>query len=140
MKNILVVLFGMAIAGQALADVDVAAGVKLYGVLDQAVQSQALTDSISTTAGQKYVGMYAAVSTSRLGVRAERELSATTKAHIQIEIELKACSAPPPTEEILWASVEKPARCAWARKKPWPMKHLPWMPMAAPNTNHSCGA
>ena len=38
MKNILVVLFGMAIAGQALADVDVAAGVKLYGVLDQAVQ------------------------------------------------------------------------------------------------------
>ena len=33
--------------------------------------------------------MYAAVSTSRLGVRAERELSATTKAHIQIELELK---------------------------------------------------
>ena len=89
MKNILVVLFGMAIAGQALADVDVAAGVKLYGVLDQAVQSQALTDSISTTAGQKYVGMYAAVSTSRLGVRAERDLGGSTKAHIQIEIELK---------------------------------------------------
>ena len=89
MKNILVVLFGMAIAGQALADVEVAAGVKLYGVLDQAVQSQALTDSISTTAGQKYVGMYAAVSTSRLGVRAERDLGGSTKAHIQIEIELK---------------------------------------------------
>ena len=89
MKNILVVLFGMATAGQALADVDVAAGVKLYGVLDQALQSQALTDSISTTAGQKYVGMYAAVSTSRLGVRAERDLGGSTKAHIQIEIELK---------------------------------------------------
>ena len=89
MKNILVILFGMGIAAHVLADVEVAAGVKLYGVLDQAVQSQALTDSISTTAGQKYVGMYAAVSTSRLGVRAERELSATTKAHIQIELELK---------------------------------------------------
>jgi len=89
MKNILVVLFGMAIAGQALADVDVGAGVKLYGVLDQAVQSQSLSDSISTTAGQKYVGMYAAVSTSRLGVRAERDLGGSTKAHIQIEIELK---------------------------------------------------
>ena len=89
MKNILVVLFGMAIAGQALQDVQVAAGVKLYVVLDQAVQSHALTDSISTTAGQKYVGMYAAVSTSRLGVRAERDLGGSTKAHIQIEIELK---------------------------------------------------
>jgi predicted porin len=61
----------------------------LYGVLDQAVQSQALTDSISTTAGQKYVGMYAAGSTSRLGVRAERDLGGSTKAHIQIELELK---------------------------------------------------
>lgn len=89
MKNILVVLLGMAIAGQALADVEVAAGVKLYGVLDQAVQSQALTDSISSTAGQKYVGMYAAGSTSRLGVRAERDLGGSTKAHIQIELELK---------------------------------------------------
>jgi len=89
MKNILVVLLGMAIAGQAQADVDVAAGVKLYGVLDQAVQSQALTDSISSTAGQKYVGMYAAGSTSRLGVRAERDLGGSTKAHIQIELELK---------------------------------------------------
>jgi hypothetical protein len=89
MKKILVILFGMGIAAHVLADVDVGAGVKLYGVLDQAVQSQSLSDSISATAGQKYVGMYAAVSTSRLGVRAERELSATTKAHIQIELELK---------------------------------------------------
>ena len=89
MKKILVILFGAAIAVSALADVEVAAGVKLYGVLDQAVQSQSLSDSISSTAGQKYVGMYAAVSTSRLGVRAERELSGSTKAHIQIEIELK---------------------------------------------------
>ncbi len=89
MKKILVILFGMGIAAHVLADVDVGAGVKLYGVLDQAVQSQTLSDSISATAGQKYVGMYAAVSTSRLGVRAERELSATTKAHIQIELELK---------------------------------------------------
>lgn len=89
MKKILVILFGMGIAAHVLADVDVSAGVKLYGVLDQAVQSQALTDSISTTAGQKYVGMYAAVSTSRLGVRAERDLGGSTKAHIQIEMELK---------------------------------------------------
>ena len=89
MKKILVILFGMGIAAHVLADVDVGAGVKLYGVLDQAVQSQSLSDSISATAGQKYVGMYASVSTSRLGVRAERELSATTKAHIQIELELK---------------------------------------------------
>jgi hypothetical protein len=89
MKKILVILFGMGIAAHVLADVDVGAGVKLYGVLDQAVQSQSLSDSISATAGQKYVGVYAAVSTSRLGVRAERALSATTKAHIQIELELK---------------------------------------------------
>ena len=52
MKKILVILFGMGIAAHVLADVDVGAGVKLYGVLDQAVQSQSLSDSISATAGQ----------------------------------------------------------------------------------------
>jgi hypothetical protein len=52
MKKNLVILFGMGIAAHVLADVDVGAGVKLYGVLDQAVQSQSLSDSISATAGQ----------------------------------------------------------------------------------------
>jgi len=89
MKNSLVIVFGLVTVAQAHADVDVAAGVKLYGVLDQAVQSQILSDPTSTTAGQKYVGMFAAASTSRLGVKASRELSAGTKAYVQVELELK---------------------------------------------------
>ena len=73
----------------AMADVEVAAGVKLYGVLDQAVQSQDLQDPNSATAGQKYVGMFAAGATSRLGVKAQRELSNGAKAYVQVELELK---------------------------------------------------
>ena len=73
----------------AMADVEVASGVKLYGVLDQAVQSQDLQDPNSATAGQKYVGMFAAGATSRLGVKAQRELSNGAKAYIQVELELK---------------------------------------------------
>ena len=81
---------GLTVAAfTAMADVEVASGVKLYGVLDQAVQSQDLQDPNSATAGQKYVGMFAAGATSRLGVKAQRELSNGAKAYIQVELELK---------------------------------------------------
>ena len=76
-------------AGSAWADVEVAAGVKLYGVLDQAVQQQELIDPTSTAASSKYVGMFAAGATSRLGVKGTRELSGGSKAYIQVELELK---------------------------------------------------
>ena len=68
MKKTLLITLAMAASASAMADVEVAAGLKLYGVIDQAVQTQDLKDPNSSTAGQKYVGMYAAVSTSRLGV------------------------------------------------------------------------
>ena len=89
MKKYVISLASVCFVHSVWADVDVAAGVKLYGVLDQAVQSQNLSDPNSTTAGQKYIGMFAAGATSRLGVRAERDLNGTTKAHIQIELEVK---------------------------------------------------
>ena len=89
MKNFVMCLTSLCALNSVWADVDVAAGVKLYGVLDQAVQSQNLSDPNSTTAGQKYIGMFAAGATSRLGVRAERDLNGTTKAQLQIELEVK---------------------------------------------------
>ena len=89
MKKTLLITLAVAASASAMADVEVAAGLKLYGVIDQAVQTQDLKDPNSSTAGQKYVGMYAAVSTSRLGVRGTRELSSGTKAYIQIELEVK---------------------------------------------------
>jgi predicted porin len=90
MKKQWVIWGGLSLlANGALADVEVASGVKLYGVLDQAVQTQDLKDPNSTTAGQKYVGMFATGSTSRLGVKGQRELSNGAKAYIQVELELK---------------------------------------------------
>ena len=89
MKKYMLSLASLCTLCSAWADVEVGAGVKLYGVLDQAVQSQNLSDPNSTTAGQKYIGMFAAGATSRLGVKAERELSGGTKAQVQIELEVK---------------------------------------------------
>lgn len=81
---------GFSMVFNAWADIEIAAGLKLYGVLDQAVQSQDLKDPMSTTAGQKYVGMFAAASTSRFGVKANRDLgTGGTKAYVQIELEIK---------------------------------------------------
>ena len=90
MKKQWVIWGGLSLlANGALADVEVASGVKLYGVLDQAVQTQDLKDPNSTTAGQKYVGMFAAGATSRLGVKGQRDLGGDKKAYIQVELELK---------------------------------------------------
>lgn len=89
MKKYLNLVAGLCAVSSVWADVDVSAGVKLYGVLDQAVQSQTLKDSISATAGQKYVGMYAAAATSRVGVKATRDINGDTKAYIQVELEVK---------------------------------------------------
>ena len=89
MKKLSIVTLASLTCTFAAADIDVAAGLKLYGVLDQAVQSQELKDPNSATAGQKYVGMFAAASTSRFGVRAGRELSPGTKMYLQIELEIK---------------------------------------------------
>jgi len=90
MKKQWVIWGGLSMfASGAFADVEVASGVKLYGVLDQAVQSQNLKDPNSTTAGQKYVGMFAAGATSRLGVKGQRDLGGDKKAYIQVELELK---------------------------------------------------
>jgi predicted porin len=145
MKKLIVVVVGTLMLSKAMADVDVSAGVKLYGVLDQAVQSQILSDPTGTTAGQKYVGMFAAASTSRLGVKASRELSTGTKAYVQVELELKPDK---PKGGVINTSANRgtfvgldgaAGTAVWARKKPWLMKHLRWMPMAAQNTSHSCG-
>ena len=46
MKKTLVALATFSAIGSALADVDVSGGIKLYGVLDESIQSQKLTSQI----------------------------------------------------------------------------------------------
>ena len=88
MKKTLVALATLSAIGSALADVDVSGGIKLYGVLDESVQSQKLTSPISSTYNSTTVGLYSTAATSRLGVRGSRDLGDEVKAELQVEIEL----------------------------------------------------
>jgi len=86
MKKSLVALATMSVAASAFADVDVSGGVKLYGVLDQAVTQQTFTNNGVTT---NYQGMYASSATSRLGVKGSRDIgSSGLKGEFQIEQEI----------------------------------------------------
>ena len=87
MKKTLVALATLSVFGSAFADVDVSGGVKLYGVLDMGVQSQSLTSpTLNTTT--EYQGMFASAATSRLGVKASRDLGDGIKGIAQAEIQL----------------------------------------------------
>jgi len=90
MKKTLVALATLSAIGSAFADVDVSGGIKLYGVIDQAAMKQSWSSSekISTTTASSQSGLFAASSTSRLGVRGKRDLGNETNALFQIEIEL----------------------------------------------------
>lgn len=75
MKKSIVALATLSVLGNAFADVDVSGGVKLYGVLDQSVQSQQMVSPSATTqVSTNYQGMFASAATSRLGVKAQRDL------------------------------------------------------------------
>jgi predicted porin len=88
MKKTLVALATLSAIGSAFADVDVSGGIKLYGVLDEAVQSQELQSPISTVASSTTTGLFSTAATSRLGVRGARDLGDGIKAELQVEIEL----------------------------------------------------
>ena len=71
---------------------DVSGGVKLYGVLDQSLQSQSLVNA-NTGTSYGYQGIFASAATSRFGVKAGRDLSDGIKGIAQAEIELAPDSA-----------------------------------------------
>ena len=88
MKKSLVALAALS-AISAFADVDVSGGIKLYGVLDQAVVRQN-TNTSNTTIGvnASATGFFAAGATSRFGVKGERNLNENLKGFVQAEMEL----------------------------------------------------
>ena len=88
MKKSLVALATMSVVASAFADVDVSGGVKLYGVLDQSVQNQTLVDSASLNKTVGQTGAFASAATSRLGVKASRDLGEGVKGILQAEIQL----------------------------------------------------
>lgn len=88
MKKSIVALATLSAIGTAFADVDVSGGIKLYGVLDESVQSQSLVSPVSTVSDSKTTGLFSTAATSRFGVRASRDLGDDLKAELQVEIEL----------------------------------------------------
>ena len=75
-------------AASAHADVDVAAGFKIYGVLDQAYMRQSVASANSTPKPYSNTGFFAAAATSRVGFKGDRVLTETMKGVIQFEQEL----------------------------------------------------
>jgi len=75
-------------AATAHADVKVAAGLKLYGVIDQAYTTQSVSSANSASKIYKNNGFFAAATTSKFGVKGERNLNDNLKAVIQFEQEL----------------------------------------------------
>ena len=89
MKKTLVALATLSVVGSAFADIDIAGGIKMYGVLDQAAMRQSwLSSRTPANVSSSQSGLFAATSTSRLGFRGNRDLGNDTKALIQIEIEI----------------------------------------------------
>ena len=88
MKKSLVASATLFVIGSAFADVDVSGGIKLYGSIDQALETQTLSDPTSATLGKKYMGMFAAGATSRLGVKGSRDLEDGIKASFQMELQI----------------------------------------------------
>ena len=88
MKKHLIALAVAALASQAHADVEVAAGLKLFGVLDQGFMRQSVSSASSTVRAYSNTGFFAASATSRFGVKGERDLSNGVKAVVQFEQEL----------------------------------------------------
>ncbi|NDC62259.1 MAG: hypothetical protein EBZ60_09695, partial [Betaproteobacteria bacterium] len=74
MKKSLVALATLSVVGTAFADVDVSGGIKLYGVLDQAVTNQTLTDPSVASRSSTYTSLFASSATSRFGVKGNRDL------------------------------------------------------------------
>jgi len=94
MKKSLVALATLSAIGSAFADVDVSGGIKLYGVLDQAVTQQTLRNpaaAAGTTA--TYTGMFASQATSRFGFKGTRDLGDGIKGRIQAEIQVEPDNA-----------------------------------------------
>ena len=85
MKKSLVALATMSVVSSAFADIDISGGVKMYGVLDQAITTQTLVNNGATTI---YQGMYASSATSRLGFKGSRDLGNGLKGEFQIEQEI----------------------------------------------------
>ena len=86
-KNVFV-LAALGAAASAHADVDVAAGFKIYGVLDQAYMRQSVASANSTPKLYSNTGFFAAAATSRVGFKGDRVLTETMKGVIQFEQEL----------------------------------------------------
>ncbi len=90
MKKTLVALATLSAIGSAFADVDVSGGIKLYGVLDQAVTQQILKNPSSYTGiTTTYTGMFASQATSRIGFKGNRDLGDGIKGRIQAEIQIE---------------------------------------------------
>ena len=85
MKKSLVALATMSVVTSAFADIDISGGVKMYGVLDQAITTQTLVNNGATTI---YQGMFASSATSRLGFKGSRDLGNGLKGEFQMEQEI----------------------------------------------------
>jgi predicted porin len=94
MKKTLVALATLSAIGSAFADVDVSNGIKLYGVLDQAVTTQELVNPTTTSTAPgtptlRYTSLFASSATSRFGVKGSRDLGDDVKGFVQIELQVE---------------------------------------------------
>jgi len=93
MKKTLVAMATLSVVGSAFADVDVSGGIKMYGVVDQAVTSQTLTDPSVANRSVNYTSLFAAAATSRIGFKGNRDLGNGVKGRIQAEIQVEPDNA-----------------------------------------------
>jgi len=93
MKKTLVALATLSVVSSAFADIDISGGIKMYGVIDQAVTSQDLKDPSYTSRSTNYTSLFAANATSRLGFKGARDLGNGVKGRFQAEIEVVPDSA-----------------------------------------------
>jgi predicted porin len=93
MKKSLVALATLSVVGSAFADIDVSGGIKMYGVIDQAVTSQTLTDPSVAARSTNYTSLFAAAATSRLGFKGTRDLGQGIKGRFQAEIQVEPDNA-----------------------------------------------
>ena len=98
MKYLISLFLSLAFQGSALADAEINAGDKLFGVLDRTMQSKEIAESTTSAASQKYVNIFVMGSTNRPELHLKRSIIKIINTDHKNELKIEADK---PVAEVL---------------------------------------
>ena len=90
MKNFALLLLFIAFTSSALADAEITAGDKLFGILDKSIQSKEIKETTNLTARLKYVNIFATGSTIHQNSDTKKNIINNSNPDHKLELEIKS--------------------------------------------------